>query len=126
METRLEALEDENSTLQRQLGEQMPDMAAMKELLPKMVAPTVKRDAVAHLQALFGLSERRACQIAEAERKMERTSRNAHRTGHCGAGRAIWPMNGAGLATDGSLCRGGARWCCRVSTTSIGAKARKG
>jgi transposase InsO family protein len=32
----------------------------------------VKREAVAHLKALFGLSERRACQIAGADRKMVR------------------------------------------------------
>ena len=37
-----------------------------------MVAPAVKREAVAHLKALFGLSERRACQIAGADRKMVR------------------------------------------------------
>jgi transposase InsO family protein len=35
----------------------------------KMVTPVVKREAVAHLKALFGLSERRACQIAGADRK---------------------------------------------------------
>ena len=35
-----------------------------------MVAPAVKREAVAHLKALFGLSERRACQITGADRKM--------------------------------------------------------
>ena len=34
-----------------------------------MVAPAVKREAVAHLKALFGVSERRACQIAGADRK---------------------------------------------------------
>ncbi len=37
-----------------------------------MVAPAVKREAVAHLKALFGLAERRACQIAGADRKMVR------------------------------------------------------
>ena len=37
-----------------------------------MVAPAVKREAVAHLKALFGLSERRACRIAGADRKMVR------------------------------------------------------
>lgn len=36
----------------------------------KVVAPAVKRKAVAHLKALFGLSERRACQIAGADQKM--------------------------------------------------------
>ncbi len=34
-----------------------------------MVTPVVKREAVAHLKAQFGLSERRACQIAWADRK---------------------------------------------------------
>jgi putative transposase len=37
-----------------------------------MVAPAVKREAVAHLKSLFGLSERRACRIARADRKMIR------------------------------------------------------
>jgi putative transposase len=37
-----------------------------------VVAPAVKREAVAYLKALFGLSERRACQIAGADRKMVR------------------------------------------------------
>ena len=34
-----------------------------------MVAPAVKREAVAHLRARFGLSERRVCRIAGADRK---------------------------------------------------------
>ncbi len=37
-----------------------------------MVRPAVKRAAVAHLQARMGLSERRACQIVGADRKMVR------------------------------------------------------
>ena len=37
-----------------------------------MVTPAVKREAVAHLKARFGLSERRACRIAGADRKMVR------------------------------------------------------
>jgi len=37
-----------------------------------MVGPAVKRDAVAHLQARLGLSERRACKIVGADRKMIR------------------------------------------------------
>lgn len=37
-----------------------------------MVTPAVKREAVAHLKALLGLSERRACRIAGADRKMVR------------------------------------------------------
>ncbi|MCQ0970120.1 IS3 family transposase [Paracoccus sp. TK19116] len=70
---RLKALEDENAKLKKLLAEQMLDMAAMRELLPKkMVTPAVKREAVAHLKAHLGLSERRACQIAGADRKMVR------------------------------------------------------
>jgi putative transposase len=37
-----------------------------------MVGPAVKRDAVAHLQAALGLSERRACSLVGADRKMVR------------------------------------------------------
>ncbi len=37
-----------------------------------MVTPAVKREAVAHLKARFGLSERRACQAVGADRKMIR------------------------------------------------------
>ncbi|WP_427024553.1 IS3 family transposase [Aureimonas ureilytica] len=38
----------------------------------KMVGPVAKREAVAHLRAVMGLSERRACQIVGADRKMVR------------------------------------------------------
>jgi transposase InsO family protein len=37
-----------------------------------MVGPAAKREAVAHLQTVMGLSERRACSIACADRKMVR------------------------------------------------------
>ncbi len=37
-----------------------------------MVGPVVKREAVAHLRAKLGLSERRACKIVGADRKMIR------------------------------------------------------
>ena len=37
-----------------------------------MVTPAVKREAVAHLRSLLGLSKRRACRIAGADRKMVR------------------------------------------------------
>ena len=37
-----------------------------------MVGPVVKREAVAHLRAEMGLSERRACKIVGADRKMIR------------------------------------------------------
>ena len=37
-----------------------------------MVGPAVKREGVAHLRATMGLSERRACSIVSADRKMIR------------------------------------------------------
>ena len=37
-----------------------------------MVGPAVQREAIAHLQAVMGLSERRACSIVGADRKMVR------------------------------------------------------
>ena len=37
-----------------------------------MVGPVAKREGVAHLQAVMGLSERRACAIVDADRKMIR------------------------------------------------------
>ncbi len=37
-----------------------------------MVGPAVKREALAHLQAKLGLSERRACRLGGADRKMIR------------------------------------------------------
>lgn len=37
-----------------------------------MVGPAAKREAVAHLQAVMGLSERRACSFVRADRKMIR------------------------------------------------------
>jgi putative transposase len=38
----------------------------------KMVGPAAKREAVAHLQAVMGLSERRSCSFVGADRKMVR------------------------------------------------------
>ncbi|MDW9689111.1 IS3 family transposase [Sinorhizobium meliloti] len=69
---RLKALEEENAKLKKLLAEQMLDAAALRELLAKMVGPAAKREAVAHLKAVMGLSERRACQIISADRKMVR------------------------------------------------------
>ncbi|WP_153005428.1 IS3 family transposase [Aureimonas ureilytica] len=70
---RLKGLEDENAKLKKLLAEQMLDAAALRELLgKKMVGPVAKREAVAHLRAVMDLSERRACQIVGADRKMVR------------------------------------------------------
>ena len=45
---------------------------AARAPVKKMVGPAAKREGVAHLQALMGLSERRACSIVGADRKMIR------------------------------------------------------
>jgi putative transposase len=37
-----------------------------------MIGPAAKREGVVHLQAALGLSERRACSIVNADRKMIR------------------------------------------------------
>ncbi|PTW50384.1 hypothetical protein C8N38_10418 [Rhodovulum kholense] len=70
---RLKTLDDENAKLMTPLAAQMLSLAAMKEPVSKKVAtPALKRDAVAHLRFLLGLSERWACRIAGADRKMVR------------------------------------------------------
>jgi len=82
---RLKALEDENARLKKLLAEQMLDGENISAIGPrtmverderaagkKIVRPAVKREAVAHLRTELGLSERRACKIVGADRKMIR------------------------------------------------------
>ena len=70
--SRQKALEDENAGLKMMLAGQTPNMAVTHSLPRKMVAPAVKREAVAPLKAHLGLPERRACENAGAGRKMVR------------------------------------------------------
>ncbi|TVV74449.1 IS3 family transposase [Sphingomonas solaris] len=66
---RLRALEEENARLKRLLADTMLDNAGLKDLLfKKVVTPAAKRQAVAHLQATLGMSERRACMVVGADR----------------------------------------------------------
>ncbi len=70
---RLKALEDENAKLKRLLADAMLDQAALKDLLSKkVVTPAAKREAVTHLRACHGMSERRACRFVGADRKSVR------------------------------------------------------
>ncbi|WP_086000132.1 IS3 family transposase [Novosphingobium sp. AP12] len=70
---RLRDLESENAKLKRLLADAMLDQAALKDLLGKKVlTPAAKREAVAHLQACHGMSERRACRVIDADRKSVR------------------------------------------------------
>ncbi|WP_314376147.1 IS3 family transposase [Sphingomonas paucimobilis] len=66
---RLRSLEEENARLKRLLADTMLDNAGLKDLLfKKVVTPAAKRQAVAHLQATLGMSERRACTVVGADR----------------------------------------------------------
>ena len=59
---RLKTLEDENAKLKKLLAEAMLDNAMLKDVASKkMVAPVARREAIAHLQSIFEVSERRAC-----------------------------------------------------------------
>ncbi|MFG1400277.1 IS3 family transposase [Roseixanthobacter pseudopolyaromaticivorans] len=70
---RLKALEDENRRLKSLLADAMLDKAALNELLfKKMVGPAAVRQGVARLRTVFEISERRACSIVQADRKMVR------------------------------------------------------
>ena len=70
---RLRALEEDNGELKRLLTDTMLDNAGLKVLLSKeMVAPTAKREAAAHLQAMLQMSERRACAVVGVDRKSMR------------------------------------------------------
>ena len=70
---RLRALEENNGKLKRLLTDTMLDNAGLKVLLSKeMVAPTAKREAAAHLQAMLQMSERRACAVVGVDRKSMR------------------------------------------------------
>ncbi|MBK6493470.1 MAG: IS3 family transposase [Sphingomonadales bacterium] len=70
---RLRELESENAKLKRLLADTMLDNVALKDLLGKKVlTPAAMREAVAHLQACHGMSERRACRVIDADRKSVR------------------------------------------------------
>ena len=70
---RLKQLEEENAKVEEAFGRaDVGCSRAPRASVKKMVGPAVKREGVAHLQAVMGLSERRACSIVNADRKMIR------------------------------------------------------
>jgi putative transposase len=69
---RLRALEDENAKLKRLLADDAGQRGSEGSARKKMVTPAAKREAVAHLQALLDVSERRACRVIGADRKSMR------------------------------------------------------
>jgi putative transposase len=68
----LKQLEHENAKLKKLLAEAMLDASALRELLSKNGSARAKRSRVAHLRAVMGLSERRACTLVDADRTMIR------------------------------------------------------
>ena len=62
---RLKELEDEKAKLKKLLAKQMLDAVALRELLKKMAVPAAKREGIAHLRAVMGFLERRACPLAK-------------------------------------------------------------
>lgn len=67
---KLRALEDENNRLKRMLADAMLDNAALKDLATKILSPDVKRRAVSDVMDRHGLSERRACELADLHRSV--------------------------------------------------------
>ena len=66
---RLRALEDENRRLKKLLAEAMLDNAMLKNVAAKkMVTPAARREVAAHLCQSFEVSQRRACNVIEADR----------------------------------------------------------
>ena len=71
---RLKQLEEENAGNEKKLPGRADARRSRASLasVKKMVGPVAKREGVVHLQGRDGLSERRACSIVDADRKMIR------------------------------------------------------
>lgn len=68
---KLRALEDDNNRLKRMLADAMLDNATLKELGKKdVLTPDAKRKAVSDVIDQNGLSERRACELADLHRSV--------------------------------------------------------
>ena len=90
-----------------------------------MVGPGAKREAVAHLRNVLQMSERRACTVIAADRKMIRYRHAGRPMTSFARVFAISPINAAGSVT------GACSFCCgnrakrQGATASIGSTARK-
>ena len=69
---RLRTLEMENAGLKKLLADAMLDNAMLKDIAGKMVAPGVRRHAVADFREHHGVSERRVCQALGMDRSVVR------------------------------------------------------
>ena len=71
---RLKGLETGNARLERLLADDMPDNAALKDLV---VTPFGKRQSVAHRMSGHGMGERRACRVITSCRMTMRPMRRS-------------------------------------------------
>ena len=84
------------------------------------------RESVAHLQAVFAMSERRACRIVRADRKTVRyRSRRAPDTALRGRYPA-WPRRDVASAIGGCSCCYAGRVSALARTGFIGCIVKKG
>jgi hypothetical protein len=90
-----------------------------------MVGPAAKREAVSHLRNVLQMSERRACTLVAADRKMIRYRNGGRAMPSCVSVCAISPIRDAGLATDGCSSCCGNRASRQASIASIGSTGRK-
>ncbi len=78
---KLKALESENAKLKRLLaGAEFIMNGAQGFAFKKVATPAARREAVAYLQQIYEMSERRACKTAEADRTMIRRCYGAELT----------------------------------------------
>ena len=90
-----------------------------------MVGPAAKREGVAHLRAVMGLSERRACTLLDADRTMIRYQSRRPPEIELREQSAIWPTSASVSAIGGCSSCCGKRASLRASTASTGSIARR-
>jgi hypothetical protein len=91
-----------------------------------MVGPGAKRETVANLRNVLQMSERRACTIVAADRKMIRYRSRRPPMSNCAPVYVSSPTSAAGSATGGCSSCCGNRASHQASTASIGSTERKG
>jgi hypothetical protein len=90
-----------------------------------MVGPAAKRDAVAHLRGVLEMSERRACSLVAADRKMIRNRHGGRQRPSCVPGCTSLPINGAASAIVASTSCCGTKASDPASISSTGSIARR-
>jgi hypothetical protein len=91
-----------------------------------MVGPAAKREAVAHLRNVLQMSERRACTLITADRKMIRYRSRRPPDIELRTRLRDLATNAAGSAIGGCSSSCENRASPQASTASIGSTARKG